>query len=141
MHWEPCQPVQTYTSFLSIRLDGLNKTTGNVVEAVVCQVPVKDSDRVTNVPKVIVTFEGLQLLLHILDAPNFNLRPRLGVFTVFLSPLSPRASTRVVLRFLDRITVLRRHALSANQLVRGYIQKVSNWPPGARTANGTAFCH
>jgi hypothetical protein len=25
--------------------------------------------------------------------------------------------------------------------VRGYIQKFPDWPPGARTANGTAFCH
>jgi hypothetical protein len=25
--------------------------------------------------------------------------------------------------------------------VRGCIQKFSDWPPGARTANGTALCH
>jgi hypothetical protein len=25
--------------------------------------------------------------------------------------------------------------------VREYIQKFPNWPPGARTANGRAFCH
>jgi hypothetical protein len=25
--------------------------------------------------------------------------------------------------------------------VRGYIQKFPDWPPGARTANGTALCH
>jgi len=27
------------------------------------------------------------------------------------------------------------------QNVRGCIQKFPNWPPGARTANGTALCH
>jgi hypothetical protein len=26
-------------------------------------------------------------------------------------------------------------------LIRGCIQKFPNWPPGARTANGTALCH
>jgi hypothetical protein len=25
--------------------------------------------------------------------------------------------------------------------VRGYIQKFPDWLPGARTTNGTAFCH
>jgi hypothetical protein len=25
--------------------------------------------------------------------------------------------------------------------IRGCIQKFSDWPPGARTANGTALCH
>jgi hypothetical protein len=25
--------------------------------------------------------------------------------------------------------------------VRGCIQKFPDWPPGARTANGTALCH
>jgi len=25
--------------------------------------------------------------------------------------------------------------------LRGYIQKFPDWPPGARTANGTAVCH
>jgi hypothetical protein len=28
-----------------------------------------------------------------------------------------------------------------NTLIRGCIQKFQDWPPGARTANGTAFCH
>jgi hypothetical protein len=32
-------------------------------------------------------------------------------------------------------------AVSPNQMyIRGCIQKFPNWPPGARTANGTALC-
>jgi aminoglycoside N3'-acetyltransferase len=31
--------------------------------------------------------------------------------------------------------------LAAAYLVRGCIQKFPDWPPGARTANGTALCH
>jgi hypothetical protein len=27
------------------------------------------------------------------------------------------------------------------RIVRDCIQKFPNWPPGARTANGTAICH
>jgi len=31
----------------------------------------------------------------------------------------------------------RRHSVA----IRGCIQKFRDWPPGARTANGTALCH
>jgi hypothetical protein len=30
---------------------------------------------------------------------------------------------------------------SAVEEIRRYIQKFPDWPPGARTANGTALCH
>jgi hypothetical protein len=29
----------------------------------------------------------------------------------------------------------------ANWVIRGCIQKFPDWPPGVRTANGTALCH
>jgi hypothetical protein len=30
---------------------------------------------------------------------------------------------------------------AVNQCIRGCIQKFPDWPPGARTANGTVLCH
>jgi len=31
--------------------------------------------------------------------------------------------------------------LASFKVIRGCIQKFPDWPPGARTANGTALCH
>jgi len=31
--------------------------------------------------------------------------------------------------------------LCSEYLYRGSIEKFPDWPPGARTANGTPFCH
>jgi hypothetical protein len=31
--------------------------------------------------------------------------------------------------------------MKTNSLIRRCIQKFPDWPPGARTANGTALCH
>jgi hypothetical protein len=41
----------------------------------------------------------------------------------------------------DEVEKMWKEAVMANCKVRGCIQKFPDWPPGARTANGTALCH
>jgi hypothetical protein len=37
--------------------------------------------------------------------------------------------------------ILKDYSTKEMNIVRGCIQKFPDWPPGARTANGTALCH
>jgi hypothetical protein len=53
----------------------------------------------------------------------------------------------VVMGYTSAILLLKREVLSAldvslgkNERIRGCIQKFPDWPPTARTANGTALC-
>jgi hypothetical protein len=47
----------------------------------------------------------------------------------------------VVLNLQSMLSVLLYYLQKVNGHVRGCIQKFPDWPPGARTANGTALCH
>jgi hypothetical protein len=38
-------------------------------------------------------------------------------------------------------SVTKKHCPESGQYVQDCIQKFPDWPPGARTANGTALCH
>jgi hypothetical protein len=41
----------------------------------------------------------------------------------------------------ERFEQVNPHAVGGTSTIRGCIQKFPDWLPGARTANGTAFCH
>jgi len=41
----------------------------------------------------------------------------------------------------DTVTESGRPQLANHNVIRGSIQKFPDWPPGARSANGTALCH
>jgi hypothetical protein len=69
-----------------------------------------------------------------------------------VKPATPLSSTSFIIRNHPTIRryitdVVQKASLSSpriNQhglLIRGCIEKFPNWPPGARTANGTALCH
>jgi len=46
------------------------------------------------------------------------------------------------LRSLLRVEQIERIVINDKpEMVKNSIQKFPNWPPGARTANGTALCH
>jgi hypothetical protein len=41
----------------------------------------------------------------------------------------------------EEYCIMRSFITCTFQQIRGCIQKFPDWPPGARTANGTALCH
>jgi hypothetical protein len=44
--------------------------------------------------------------------------------------------------YLEAISIATKSYINAVDLeIRGFIQKFLDWPPGARTENGTALCH
>jgi hypothetical protein len=75
--------------------------------------------------------------------------------STFLSWQEKLSSDVVVVRCLERVCqdvpfhclapvceIKKLHtSFHSNVGIRGCIQKFPDWPPGARTANGTALCH